>query len=36
VDLAEAMERIIVVEEIDYDLLLDAAFQTGCRAIDTY
>jgi len=32
----EVMERIIVVEEIDYDLLLDVAFQTGCRAIDTY
>ena len=32
----EVMERIIVVEEIDYDLLLDIAFQTGCRAIDTY
>jgi len=32
----EVMERIIVVEEIDYDLLLDLAFQTGCRAIDTY
>jgi len=32
----EVMERIIVVEEIDYDLLLDVVFQTGCRAIDTY
>jgi len=32
----DVMERIIVVEEIDYDLLLDVAFQTGCRAIDTY
>ena len=32
----EVMERVIVVEEIDYDLLLDVAFQTGCRAIDTY
>ncbi len=32
----EVMERIIMVEEIDYDLLLDVAFQTGCRAIDTY
>jgi len=32
----EVMERIIVVEEIDYDLLLGVAFQTGCRAIDTY
>ncbi len=32
----EVMERIIVVEEIEYDLLLDVAFQTGCRAIDTY
>ena len=32
----EVMERVIVVEEIDYDLLLDIAFQTGCRAIDTY
>ena len=32
----EVMERVIVVEEIEYDLLLDIAFQTGCRAIDTY
>jgi len=32
----EVIERIIVVEEIDYDLLLDVAFQTGCRTIDTY
>jgi len=32
----EVMERIIVVEEIGYDLLLDVAFQTSCRAIDTY
>ena len=32
----EVMERIIVVEEIEYDLLLDVAFQTGCRAIDAY
>ena len=32
----EVMERVIVVEEIEYDLLLDVAFQTGCRAIDTY
>ncbi len=32
----EVMERIIVVEEIEYDLLLEVAFQTGCRAIDTY
>jgi len=32
----EVMERIIVVEELEYDLLLDVAFQTGCRAIDTY
>ncbi len=32
----EVMERVIVVEEIEYDLLLDIAFQTGCRAVDTY
>jgi len=32
----EVMERVIVVEEIEYDLLLDIAFQTSCRAIDTY
>ena len=32
----EVMERVIVVEEIEYDLLLDVAFQTGCRAVDAY
>jgi len=32
----EVIERVIVVEEIEYDLLLDIAFQIGCRAIDTY
>jgi len=32
----EVMERIILVEEIEYDLLLDVALKTGCRAIDTY
>ena len=32
----EIMDRVIVVEEIEYDLLLDVAFQTGCRAVDTY
>jgi len=32
----EIIERVIVVEEIGYDLLLNIAFQTGCRAIDTY
>jgi len=30
------MEKIILVEETSYDLLLDAAFATGCRAVDAH
>ncbi len=32
----EIVDRVIIVEDIDYELLLDIAFQTGCRAIDAY
>ena len=32
----EIVSRIIMVDEIEYDLLLDIALSTGCRAIDTY
>lgn len=32
----EVMERVIVVDEIEYDLLLGIALQTGCRAVDAY
>ena len=32
----EIIDRVIIVEDIDYELLLDIAFQTGCRAIDAY
>ncbi len=32
----EIMDKVIVVDDIDYDLLLDIAMSTACRAIDTY
>ena len=32
----EIIDRIIILEDIDYELLLDIAYQTGCRAIDAY
>ena len=32
----EIIDRVIIVEDIDYELLLDIAFQTACRAIDAY
>ncbi len=32
----EIVDRVIILEDIDYELLLDIAFQTGCRAIDAY
>jgi len=32
----EIMDKVIVIEEIEYDLLLDIALSTACRAIDTY
>ncbi len=30
------MKRVIVVEVVEYNLLLNMAFTTNCRAIDTY
>lgn len=30
------MDKVVVVDEISYDLLLDIALSTGCRAIDSY
>lgn len=32
----EIIDRVIIVEDIDYELLLDIALQTACRAIDAY
>ena len=32
----EIVDRVIILEDIDYELLLDIAFQTGCRAVDAY
>ena len=32
----EIVDRVIILEDIDYELLLDIAFQTSCRAIDAY
>ena len=32
----EIMDKIIVVDDIEYDLLLDIALSTACRAIDAY
>ncbi len=32
----EIIDRVIIVEDIDYELLLDIALRTACRAIDTY
>ena len=32
----EIIDRVIILEDIDYDLLLDIALQTACRAIDAY
>ncbi len=30
------MEKVIVIDEIEYDSLLDIALTTGCRAIDAF
>ena len=30
------MDRVVIIDDIDYDLLLDIALSTACRAIDTY
>ena len=32
----EIIDRVIIVEDIDYELLLDIALRTACRAIDAY
>ncbi len=32
----EIMDKVIVVDEIEYDLLIDIALLTACRAIDTF
>ncbi len=32
----EIMNKVITIDEIDYDLLLDVALSTACRAIDTF
>jgi len=32
----EIIDRVIIVEDIDYELLLNIALQTACRAIDAY
>ncbi len=32
----EIIDRVIILEDIDYELLLDIALQTACRAIDAY
>ena len=32
----EIVDRVIILEDIDYELLLNIAFQTGCRAVDAY
>ncbi|MCD6300839.1 MAG: type II toxin-antitoxin system VapC family toxin [Staphylothermus sp.] len=32
----EIINKIIMIDEIDYELLLDIALSTGCRAIDTF
>jgi len=32
----EIMDKVIVIDEIDYDLLLNIALSTACRAIDAF
>ncbi len=32
----EIVERVIMIEEIEYDVLLEIALATGCRTIDAY
>ena len=32
----EIMGKVIVIDEIEYDLLVDIALATGCRAIDAF
>ncbi len=33
---SKIMEKVIVIDEIEYDSLLDIALTTGCRAIDAF
>jgi len=30
------MDKVIIIDEIDYDLLLDITLSTACRAIDAF
>ena len=32
----EIMQRVIIVDDIEYDTLFEIALTTGCRAIDAY
>ncbi len=32
----DIIDKVIVIDDIEYDLLLDIAFSTACRAIDAY
>lgn len=32
----EIIDKVVIIDDIDYDLLLDIALSTACRAIDTY
>lgn len=32
----EIMDRVVIIDEIEYDLLLDIALSTACRAIDAF
>jgi predicted nucleic acid-binding protein len=33
---SEIMDRVIIIDEIEYELLLDIALSTACRAIDAF
>ncbi len=32
----EIIDKVVVVDVLEYDLLLDIALSTACRAIDTF
>ena len=32
----EIIDKVVIIDDIDYGLLLDIALSTACRAIDTY
>ncbi len=32
----EIIKRVVIVEDVDYELLLDIALRTACRAVDAY